>query len=409
MKENSESLLGIYRVLDLADEKGLYCGKLLADLGADVIKVEPPCGDKMRWRGPFFHDEVHQEKSLYFLHYNTNKRSVTLNLEMEDGRALFKELARKADVVLETLPPGYLGHLGLGYDDLREINPGLVMTSITPFGQTGPHKDLKASDLINIAMSSLMQCTGEPDGSPVRMGGEQSYHFASQYAAVGTLMALYHRAITGIGQHVDVSIQECCQVYHAGDTGMAPGWALLKRNAVRQGVRAQGAFPVGNFECKDGWVAISAHLPGDWERLSSWIAEVTGDDTILDPLFKGLSFQRGPYVDVLDPIVDGFFRPFTKAELLAEAVRRQVPLQPVMTVEDLVQCPQVAERNFLVEAEHPVVGRLLYPGGPYRLSETPWLLRRTAPLLGEHNEEIYCGEIGLSKLQLIALKSSGAI
>jgi len=408
MQKHSKSALAVYRILDLADEQGVYCGKLLADLGADVIKVESPSGDKLRGRGPFFHDEVHHEKSLHFLHYNTNKRSITLNLELEDGRALFKELVIRADAVLETFRPGYLESLGLGYGDLQGINPGMVMTSITPFGQTGPHRDLKATDLVNIAMSGLMHLTGPPEGPPLRMGGEQSYHFASQYAAVGTVGALYHRALSGRGQHVDVSIQECCHMFHP-ESAQVQAWALLKRIAERPGMRYKGAVPIGVWQCKDGWVMLYVPMPAEWERLSSWVAEVTGEEVVLDPLFKGIAFERAEYADVLEPIFLDFFPRFTKAELLAEGLRRRVPLHPLRNVEELVQCPQVVERNFLVEAEHPVVGRLRYPGGPYRMSETPWGLRRAAPLLGEANEEVYCGELGLAREQLAVLKATGAI
>ncbi|MCK4722097.1 MAG: CoA transferase, partial [Dehalococcoidia bacterium] len=197
-----DALLGDIRVLDLADAKGVYCTKLLADLGADVIKIERPGGDPMRNIGPFFHDEPDPEKSLYWFHFNTSKRSITLNLETADGREVLKKLAKTADVMVETFSPGHLEQIGLGYQTLRELNPRLILTSITPFGQTGPYRDFEGSDMIAQAVGGLMYLPGFPEDPPCRIYGSQAYHSASVQAAVGTMIALYARELTGEGQQV---------------------------------------------------------------------------------------------------------------------------------------------------------------------------------------------------------------
>jgi len=196
------------RVLDLAGEPGWYCGKLLAELGADVIKVEPPGGDPGRRIGPFYHDEVDPQKSLYFFAHNTSKRSVTLNIATADGLALFRRLAATADVVIETFPPGFLESLGVGYQALAQARPGIIVASITGFGQSGPHSHYKAPDIVAVAMSGMMFLAGFPDEAPNRPYGNQSHYCASIQAATGILTALLHRDRTGEGQQVEVSMQE---------------------------------------------------------------------------------------------------------------------------------------------------------------------------------------------------------
>ena len=209
MSQTSEqSLLAAYRVLDLTDEKGVLCTKLMADFGADVIKIEPPGGDPMRRIGPFYHDEPDPEKSLFWFTFNTSKRSITLDITRREGQEILRQLATTADFVVECFAPGYLDSLGLGYSALSEVNPRLIMTSITPFGQTGPYRDYKASDIVGLAMGGLLYLNGEPGRPPVRVRASQAYAQASVQAAGGTMVAHYYREISGEGQHVDVSMQE---------------------------------------------------------------------------------------------------------------------------------------------------------------------------------------------------------
>ncbi len=209
MTANENALLSGCRVLDLAGPLGFHCVKLLADMGADVIKVEPPGGDEARQIPPFKDDLPHPEKSLYFLHYNTNKRGITLNLDSRDGRTILLELARSADVVVDTHRPGRLDELGLGYHALSAVNPSLILASITPFGQTGPWRDYKATDIAGMALSNLMVLTGEPGEPPLQGPGEIAYGMASTYGALGIAIALYDREESGKGQEIDVSMHEC--------------------------------------------------------------------------------------------------------------------------------------------------------------------------------------------------------
>ena len=240
-------LLPPYRVLDLSGPEAVFCGKLLADYGADVVRVEPPGGDPSRNRAPFAGDEPGAERSLYFLFYNTNKRSITLDLESEQGRELFRQLVAQSDVVLESFPVDYMDSLGLGYDALREINPGIVMASVTPFGQTGPWKDYKSSDLIALAASGFMQITGEPDGPPMRQGNEQSHFPGAQFAAASILAALYYRDFgDGEGQYIDVSLQEALITYYT-DAHPALAWMLLGDNVTRVGATSTLVIPLGAY------------------------------------------------------------------------------------------------------------------------------------------------------------------
>jgi benzylsuccinate CoA-transferase BbsE subunit len=201
-------MLSPYRVLDLTDEKGFFCGKLFGDLGADVIKIERPGGDPARRIGPFYHDEPDPEKSFLWWAFNTSKRGITLDIETSDGQQTFTKLVKNADFIIESFSPGHMDKLGLGYSALEAINPGIIMVSITPFGQTGPYKDYKTSDIVSWALGGYMYLWGDTDRPPVRISHHpQSYLHGSGEAAIGTLLALSYRQKTGYGQHVDVSIQ----------------------------------------------------------------------------------------------------------------------------------------------------------------------------------------------------------
>ena len=359
-----ETLLGDIRVLDLADQKGVYCTKLLADLGADTIKIEKPGGDPMRHIGPFFHDEPDPEKSLYWFQFNTSKRGITLNLETADGREILKKLVRTADVMVETFPPGYLDEMGLGYSVLKEINPGLVLTSITPFGQTGPYRDFKASDLIAQAMGGLMYLAGLLEDPPHKLHGSQAYHSASVQAAVGTVMALYARELTGRGQQVDVSMQE--SVLMSQETAI-PSYDL--RKVVRRRVSAETrVIPgVGLYPCKDGyiWSWVLAGAGVGWDVVNDWL----------------------------------------------DSEGRRIMMVPVQSPKDLLESPQLEALGYFVDVEHPELGMSLkYPGAPcYHISDAPWRISKQPPLIGEHNFEIYEGELGFSREQLATLKQEGAI
>ena len=412
-----------YRVLDLTDEKGSYCGKLLADLGADVIKIEPPGGDKARSKGPFHKNDVHPEKSLGFLYFNTSKGSITLNIEDAAGRDIFKRLVEKADVVVETFPVGYLASLGLDYKALRKINPRLVMTSITPFGQQGPDSNCKATDINIMAMSGYMQLVGEPDQQPLVLGGEQSFYPAAQYGAVATMTALFYRdGPSGAGQHVDVSMQEAMITYWHEQTPVAM-WQKTKQNVARVGAMDSMVSPCGLYPCKDGFVSFlvgggqlaSISMPA----LVAWMAEegkLGGFEEKKDWSAADWA-EKVDYwsmtqetIDVEEASLIAFFADKTKVELHEQALKRRIILYPASTTKDLVNNTQLKHREFFVGVEHPEVGEAVtYVGGPYRMSGTPWKISRRAPLIGEHNNDVYGNELGLSGDDIRRLADDGVI
>lgn len=404
-----EGILAPYRILDFTDdEKGIFCTKLLADLGADVIKVEPPEGGRDRRRLPFFKGEVHPEKSLYFLYYNTSKRSITLNIEHEDGRAILRELVKRADALVETFPVGYMKGLGLDYETLSALNDKLVMASITPFGQTGPYRQYKSSDLIAMAMSGYAYITGDPEGTPVRPGDEQSHFAPSQYAATAILAALYYRDFNlGKGQYIDVSMQEAIIPFYL-DQHPAQCWLLTGQSPTRSGLGSTLAVPLGAFPCKDGWVALGTVTAKEWDELAKWIHEVTGDEEILAERLRGPVQARANSIDEVSSRVMNFTSRLTMAELVSEGQKRNLAVLAVQTMSALLGDAQLAAGDFWVELDHPVVGKLKYPRGPFEKGDVP-PPRWAAPLLGQDNAQIYCNELGFSVPELEALRSGGVI
>ena len=401
-------LLPPYRVLDLSGPEAVFCGKLLADYGADVVRVEPPGGDPSRSRGPFAGDEKGPDRSLYFLFYNTNKRSITLDLQAERGRDLFRSLVAQADVIVESHPVGYLDSIGLGYEDLRQINPGIVMASVTPFGQTGPWKDYKSNDLIALASSGFMQITGEPDGPPMRQGNDQSHFPGAQYAAASILGALYHRDFGGgEGQHIDVSLQEALITYYT-DAHPALAWMLLGDNVTRVGATSTLVIPLGAYPSSDGWISAGIITPREWDALSEWIYEVTGNEEVLNEAYKGGNQDRAPYNDIITALVIDFTTRYTSEYLFHEGQRRNLVFIPVNTVSDLLADPQLEASNFWFGIDHPETGTLQYPQGVFD-SEEVSPATSAAPTLGQDNEAIYAGELGLSEAELSSLKSEGVI
>jgi len=402
--ESPPGALTGYRVLDLCDDKGVLCTKIMADLGADVITIEPPGGAVTRCRGPFYHHQAQPESSLFFWYFHANKRSLTLNLETPDGRALFKTLVKTADVLVETCPPGYLDRLGLGYTNLRAFHPGLVMTSITGFGSTGPYCHYKTPDLVGLAMGGLMYLCGEPDGAPVPPGGQQGDHLAALNGVTGTLIALWHREMTGEGQHVDVSMQAA--VANTLETTHQT-YDFNRDIRTRFGHKREGAAYI--VPCQDGYVALICASKLGWPQLVQWMqdegcGESVSDARLMDDIYR---FEHDAEVYAA---LGAFLAPKTKQEIYAEAQRRRLPLAPVNTPRDLAESPQLQARGFFVDVEHLELGATIrYPGAPYALSETPWQLRQRPPMLGEHNEAIYVQELGLRYADLTTLHAGGII
>ena len=400
-------LLPPYRVLDLTGPEGVFCGKLLADYGAEVIKVEPPTGDVTRQRPPFISDVPGIERSSYFLFYNTNKKSVTVDLETSEGQVVFKKLAASADVLIESFPVNYMQSLGLDYDSLRQVNPGLIMASITPFGQTGPWKDYKSTDLISLAASGFMQITGDPDGPPLRQGNEQSHFPGAQHAATAIMGALFYRDMQdGRGQYIDVSMQEAMITYY---TDAHPALAYIQRgeNVTRVGTNSTLVIPLGAYPSKDGWISAGIITPREWENLSNWMFEVTGNEEILNEDYKGGNQDRAPYNDIITAPVIDFTTRFTSEELFHQGQERNLVFIPVNTVSDLLVDPQLDASNFWFDIDHADAGNLKYPLGVFDSEEvTP--TTNPAPYLGQDNEVIF-GELGLDEAELASLRTRGVI
>lgn len=410
-------MLSHCRALDLTDEKGFLCGKILADLGVDVIKVEKPSGDPGRNRGPFWHDIPEPDKSLYWFAYNSNKRGITLNIADTGGQDIFKALAKGADFILESYPPGYLDSVGLGYSVISKINPGIVMVSITPFGQAGPYKDYVASDLIVIAMSGLHYQTGEPDGPPVKISLPQGCMHAGADAAVGALMAYYHREANGKGQQVDVSMQQSTAYFSAN---AIPFWELnrtiLKRSGqYRSGVSAS-TLQRQIWPCKDGYIFFIL-IPGKtggkaYKALLEWMSSEGMSNKDIEKINwekMDMATMKQETVDLMTAPIQKFFLTHTKIEILEEALVRNISLCPLSSMSDLIHDRHLKARNFWVEIEHDELGTsMIYPREFVKSSETSCRTRFRAPMIGEHNREIY-EEIGISNTQLIALKEAGII
>jgi benzylsuccinate CoA-transferase BbsE subunit len=405
------------RVLDLTDEKGFLCGKILADLGADVIKIERPGGKDGGRIGPFWRDIPDPEKSLYWFSYNVNKRGITLDIEIADGQEILKKLVRTADFVIESFPPGYMDQIGLGYNALMEINRGIVAVSITPFGQKGPYRDFKASDIIVMGMSGLLYLTGDADRAPLNISIPQSHLLAGADAAVGAMIAYYHREKTGIGQHVDVSMQQSVAWFLANTI---PYWEMSGTNLMRAGVlrsmNARDTLQRQVWPCKDGYVFffILGGLTG--AKTSRQLVKWMDDEGMGDEYLRNLeweSFDMGTTTqDVLDRIskpVGGFFLTRTRKEILEAAIKRNISICSLSSMEDLVHDRNLKERHFWTEIDHPELGiKLPYPRQFAKVSVKPVTTRFRAPLIGEHNSEVY-GEIGLSSRDLAVLKQAGVI
>ena len=409
-------MLDRYRVLDLCDDRGAFCGKILAEMGADVVKVEKPGGDPSRNIGPFYHDIPDLEKSLNWFAFNQSKRSITLNIETRDGQEIFKRLVEKADFVTESFRPGYLDKLGLGYKALSKVNPRLVMTSVTPYGQTGPHSKFNSPDLVTMSMAGYTFICGDPDRPPVRFSSDQSYYQSSLQAAVGTLIAHYYRELTGEGQHVDVSAQESmiwtlCYAPH--------DWYLLKSLEHTRAGPLWKRFGVTYrliWPCKDGHVCYRLLMaqPGA-EVMNDLIASMNAEGLGLD--MKDIEWTTMSFAEVSqenighwEEEVGKYFMNHTKRELHEEAVRQRNVIQPVNNAKDLLESPQLAARDFWAEVEHPELGEeITYPGPYFKSTETSWQKGTRAPLIGEHNSDIYKDELGFTNEELTTLKRENVI
>jgi len=405
-----KALQGV-KVIELAKlVAGPYCAKLLADLGAEVVKIEEPLvGDEARKRGPFLNDVPHPERSGLFLYLNTNKLGITLNIKTETGRQIFKQLADWADILIEDNPPGVMAGLGLDYEKLRMTNPRLIMASITPFGQTGPYRDYKAYPLNTFHAGGepfmMLQMSSTPDRPPVKGPGLIGEYDCGLSAAAAILCALYARGMTGSGQYIDISKQESAIALERLENVF---YANRKKKETEAMITAaaQGAGMVGGLmRCKDGYVVLAAMQENQWQGLLDLMGNPAWAQ---DEKFQG-EYNRSLNAREATSLVQQWMSDRTMEEVFRGGQARGVPVGAVNSPQDLVNSPQLRFRGFFVEIEHPETGRIEYPGTPYHFSQTPWAVERPAPLLGQHNEEIYCALLGYTREDIVRMRENGVI
>ena len=397
-----EQALSGVKVVDLTHYiAGPYCTKLLADFGAEVVKVERPgVGDGARRLGPFPGDEPHPEKSGLFLYLNTSKLGITLDLKTRRGVSILKELVREADILVESFSPRVMPSLGLDYTTLEKVNPRLVMTSISSFGQAGPYRDYAATEIVADAMGGWMSIIGEPARQPLKPGGSQAQFVAGLMAAVATMTAFHAQQVTGVGQHVDVSVMDAVLYIQMNITQV---WAYYRRLVKRAGNIVQPP-PGSVLPCRDGYIGVIAVTNSQWHALADWMGM---PELKTDPRFR-TRLDRMENLDELNAVLISWTLQHDAAELFEEAQRRRIPFAIPATSEMLLASPHLRERGYFVEVEHPVAGRLTYPGAQFRLDDLPHRLG-PAPTLGQHNEEVLCRRLGYSREDLVTLSEEGVI
>ncbi|MCH7843858.1 MAG: CoA transferase [Chloroflexi bacterium] len=394
-------LLNGIRVLDLGSGiSGPWCAKILADYGAEVIKVESPgSGDAARRMGPFAGDDPDPEKSLTFLYLNTNKKGVTLDPSSASGRRLLDRLLAEADVLVENYPPARSKELGLDYASLAEVNPQVVVTSITPFGQTGPYRDYQATDIVTYALSGLMYHSGDSDQEPLRNVLDQSFYVAGITAAAATQVALFARLTSGEGQHVDVSAAECLGAHLVQPL---PYYNYMGAVKGRRPVRGAGFEEL--MPARDGYVAPSVQGSQPW----STIASLIGPEELQDEKFATAAGRVAHGEELKELLIKGLAQ-WDRMPLFLASGEQRLVFGMAQDAGDLAHCPHLEARDFFVEVDHPVVGRARYPGMAVRLPGETITGSQPAPLLGQHNSEIFGRELGYSTQDLVSLRQQGVI
>lgn len=415
-----EALLEGYRVLDLTDEKGLLASRILADMGAEVIKVEKPGGDEARRIGPFYKDEFDPEKSLFWFALCMNKKSITLDITKKEGKEILKILSQKVDFLFESSPPGYMNSLGLGYEDLKNINRGLIYVSISPFGQTGPYRNFKGPDIVVWALSGFLNLCGNKERPPVRFSYPQAYFMACGEAAIGALLALQFRALTGEGQWVDTAAQHA---FTWPTMDARSWWEFFQKDQERDGSYRWRTMPRGIlrmrllYPCQDGYVLLyiwgGKMGEASNKALQTWMEEEGVNISELEgtgwPLKDIDQITPKKYEKIIN-LVSHFIAKHKKERLYEEAIRRGIMLAPVLTIEEVCNNKQLKEREFWIEVRHDELGETLrYPGPWAKLTRTPLNRWKRAPLIGEHNKQIYLDELNFSVAEIEHLARLGVI
>jgi crotonobetainyl-CoA:carnitine CoA-transferase CaiB-like acyl-CoA transferase len=407
-------LAGLH-VIELADRIGQWCGKLMADFGADVIKVEPPGGAEERKVGPFYKDVPDQNRSLHFWHYNTSKRGITLDLSQSEGRELFRRLVAKADVLLETMRPGTLHGMGLTYESLSANNPGLVMCSLTDFGQEGPWRHWLATDMLHLAGGGQMAGSGydavdDPEQRPIAPGGGQGYHIGCHYAYIGITSALYYRNMTGQGQYLDISAHEAAALTTESHV---PQWIYTQRVVQRQTGRHAGATPSQPSQIPSGdgrYLNTGGQLtPQRLKGFVEWMDSKGIGGELKDPKYLDAQVMQENQATISKAIREiAATIPAEEAFRAAQEVAG-MPWGIVRAPDDLLDDDHFRSRGFFLEVEHPELGeRFEYPGAGAVFNGSPQRIYRRAPLLGEDNAAVY-GSIGVDAAELAKLQAAGVI
>jgi len=394
------SLLPGYRVLDLTSSMGALCGKMLRDLGMEVLKIEPPGGDPTRSEPPFAKGHAHSEGSLRFAYLNAGKRSVTLDIAKTSGQKLLLDLVERADIVVEDFAPGQLAQLGLRYEAMIERQKRLILVSISGFGQEGPYAHLKTTDTVGNAMGGLLYISGDPTMTPCNPPETQSYYYASLFAAYGVTLALWQRENRGIGAWIDASIQASMALHEH----VAFNYSAEGRVMKRAGSQHQHNAPANLFQCKNGWISLFV-TQNHWPiLLKVWDNH---DPELDDPKWINSNLRR-QHADYINAQVTSFTSRFLKEDLSELMQKHGIPGLPVNSPSDFMKDPHIQARGFFAEVTHPVLGTFAQPGSPFmvdgkRGEPAP------APLLGQHNQEVFGGELGLSASEVAALTAEGVI
>ena len=404
-------ILNNIRVIDASTGiAGPYAGKMLADYGAEVIKLElPDAPDFSRGVGAFPDGLPHSEKSALYLHLNAGKKGVTLDLSTPEGRRMFRELAARCDVVLESFRPGQMAEWGVGYHDLRDARGDIVMTSVTPYGQSGPHKDYEYTELTIFASGGAMHREGLPDREPLRYGAEIAQYFSGTIAAAATMIALFGAAMHGEGEWIDISMQECF-AGHPHQVGRRTPWIYGNEPDPRKPPRLAAAgmrepYAVGSFRCKDGYVSFLPLGSRMWPQLARMIdrADMINDSRFATP------DDRTERREELEAIFQGWFNEHTRMEVFAAGQREMLPCAPIMESYEALENPHFRERGYFVDLMHPDAGGLIYTGLPFRLSDDTPMPNTPAPRLGEHNGEVYGELLNIDGAELAELRAKGVV
>ena len=389
------------RVLDMGPGTApAFCAKLLADFGAEVVKVESPKeGDPVRRQGPFVGDDPHPEKSIPFLYLNTGKRGVTLDYSSEEGQAVLHRMASDADVLIEGFPPSNSERSPVGFRQLAKSNPHLVVTSITAFGQDGPYRDFQATDIITCAMSGLMYHSGDSDREPLRNVLDQSLYVAGANAAAATLVAVFARLTSGVGQHVDVSAVECLAAHLVQPV---PYYNYMGATKGRRPVRGSGFEEL--MPARDGYVVPSVQGSQPWET----VADLIGLEGLHDPRFATGAGRIAHGEELKSLLIKGLAE-WDRLPLFLASGERRLVFGMAQDAGDMVACPHLEAREFFHDVDHPAAGPASYPGMGAALSERPSQAPSPAPTLGQHNSQVYGDELGYGTDELASLRHAGVI